>query len=128
MKAYSEDLRIRVIEYVESGHKYEEAGAIYGVSERTICNWVKLKKERGSLKVESVSRSPHKLHNEELLAYVKEHPDAYLKEIAENFKCCVSAVHKALKRLGIVYKKTPFIPGERRRATKTIYRFYKGSS
>ncbi|MDR2681740.1 MAG: transposase, partial [Holosporaceae bacterium] len=49
MNAYSEDLRMRVIGYVESGHKYNEAAERYGVSERTICNWVRLKKETGCL-------------------------------------------------------------------------------
>jgi transposase len=128
MNAYSEDLRIRVIKYVESGHKYAEAAERYGVSNRTICNWVKLKKETGRLKAEPVPRSPHKLHDEELLAYVKANPDAYLKEIAEYFKCCTAAVYKALKRLGVVYKKTPFISGKKRRATETIYRFCKNIS
>jgi transposase len=128
MNAYSEDLRTRVIGYVESGHKYKEAGERYGVSERTICNWVKLKKERGSLKAEVVPRSPHKLYDEELLSYVKTNADAFLREIAEHFGCSQSAVHKALKRLGVTYKKTPFICGKKRRETKTVYRFCKDSS
>jgi transposase len=63
------------------------------------------KKETGCLKVEAVPRSPHKLHDEELLAYVKANPDAYLREIGEHFKCCAAAVHRAFKRLGVVYKK-----------------------
>jgi transposase len=128
MNAYSEDLRVRVIGYVESGHNYKEAGERYGVSERTICNWVKLKKEKCSLKVKAVPRSPHKLHDVELLKYVEEHPDAFLREIAEHFGCSRSGVHKALKKLGVIYKKTPFIPGAQRRKTETIYRFCKNES
>ncbi|MDR2781017.1 MAG: transposase [Holosporaceae bacterium] len=80
------------------------------------------------MKARPVPRSPHKPHDEELSAYVKANPDAYLREIAEHFKCCVGAVHKALKRLGVVYKNTPFIPRKTRRATATIYRFYKNIS
>ncbi|MDR0581054.1 MAG: transposase [Holosporaceae bacterium] len=125
MNACSEDLRLRVIGYVESGHKYKEAAERFGVSERSICNWIKLKRETGSLKAESVPRSPHKLRDEELLTYVKENPDAFLKEIAEHFRCSESGVHKALKRNNITYKKTPFIPGKRRRETKKVYRFCK---
>jgi transposase len=128
MNAYSEDLRMRAIKYVESGHKYKESAERYGISERTICNWVRLKKESGSLKVEVVPRSPHKLHNDELLAYVKANPDAFLREIAEHFGCSKSAVHKALKRLGVTYKKTPFIRGKKRRETNTVYRFCKDVS
>jgi transposase len=128
MNAYSEDLRIRVIKYVETGHSRKEAAEKYEVSERTICSWIKLKKETGSLKVEAVPRSPHKLHDEDLLSYVKMNPDSYLREIAEHFNCCVAAVHKALKRLGIVYKKTLFVSGEKRRETKTLCRFCKADT
>jgi transposase len=128
MNAYSEDLRERVIGYIESGHTYKEASERYGVSERTICNWIRLRKETGSLKAESVPRSPHKLHDEDLLCYVKANPDAFLREIAVHFGCSRSGVHKALKRLGITYKKTPFVPGKKRRETKTVYRFRKNGS
>ncbi|MDR0555419.1 MAG: IS630 transposase-related protein, partial [Holosporaceae bacterium] len=61
MNAYREDLRKRVVAYVESGHKYRDEADRYGVSERTVCKWIKLKKETGSLKVKHVPRSPHKL-------------------------------------------------------------------
>ena len=37
----------------------------------------------------------------------KEHPDAYLRKIAEAFKCCQTAIRKALKRLKITRKKRP---------------------
>ena len=128
MNAYSEDLRIRVIAYIESGHKYKEARERFAVSERTICSWVKLKRATGSLKAEAVPRSPHKLLDKELLSYVEANPDAFLKEIAEHFGCSNTGVHKALKRLGITYKKTPFIPGKGRRETKKIYRFCRNVS
>jgi transposase len=128
MNAYSEDLRIRVVDYVEAGHTYKESGAMYGVSDGTVYKWIKLKKETGSLKVEAVPRSPHKLFNEELLEYIKQNPDAYLKEIAEHFQCGISSVHDALKRLGVTYKKTPYICRKKRRETKTVYRFCKDSA
>jgi transposase len=128
MNAYSTDLRARVIEYVEKGHTQKESAARFGVSDRTVWNWVKLKRETGSLKVEAVPRSPHKLPNEELVSYVRAHPDAYLKEIAEHFNCGVSSVHGALKRLGITYKKTPFVSRKKRRKTETIYKFCKDVS
>ncbi|MDR2779281.1 MAG: transposase, partial [Puniceicoccales bacterium] len=37
--------------------------------------------------------------------YVEEHPDAYLKEMAKEFKVSVSCVHKALGRMKIILKK-----------------------
>jgi hypothetical protein len=61
MNAYSEDLRIGVLSYVESGHKYKETGERFGVSTRAICAWVRLKRETGTLKIKAVPRSPHVL-------------------------------------------------------------------
>jgi transposase len=128
MNAYSEDLKIRVVAYVEAGHIYRDAAERFGVSERAICDWIRLKREMGSLKIEAVPRSPHKIRDEALKKYVTEHPDAYLKEIAEHFQCGISSVHDALKRNGITYKKTPLVSGTRRRKTQKIYRFYKNVS
>jgi hypothetical protein len=67
------------------------------------------------LKAEAVPRSPHKLPDEELLSYVKKRLDAFLKQIAEHFRCGISSVHDALKRLVVTYKKTPFISGKKRK-------------
>jgi hypothetical protein len=44
---------------------------------------------------------------------MKEHPDAYLKEIAEEFSCCIEGVRKALARNGFTRKK-------RRVTTKSV--------
>ncbi|MBR1603551.1 MAG: hypothetical protein IJ667_08940, partial [Synergistaceae bacterium] len=44
-------------------------------------------------------RSFKKIAPEKLRAFVKKYPDAYLREIAEAFKCCQTAIRKALKRL-----------------------------
>ena len=49
-----------------------------------------------------------KIIAEKLVEYVQEHPDAYLKEIAEVFGCCPSSVLKRLRKLGIMRKKEHF--------------------
>lgn len=100
MKAYSIDLRIRVMEYLDRGRTYQVATYLKNV------NWSKLTREKGSLKFEHTPQSPHKLNNEAFLDYVKKNPDAYLREIAVHFKCGITSVHDALKRLGVKYKKT----------------------
>jgi putative transposase len=128
MNARSEDLRTRVINYIEKGGSHKEAIAIFEVSSRSIYRWIKLKKETGNLEVRPVPRSPHKLPNEELLEYVRCNPDAHLKEIAAHFKCGISSVYDALKRLGVTYKKTPFICGTRRRKEGKIQRFCKNDA
>lgn len=49
MKAYSEDLRERVIRAVEAGRPREEVAARFEVSVPSIERWVRLKRETGGL-------------------------------------------------------------------------------
>lgn len=49
MKAYSEDLRERVMRAVEAGRPREEVAARFEVSVPTIERWVRLKRETGGL-------------------------------------------------------------------------------
>ena len=72
----------------------------------TVERWIKLKKTTGGLKAVLVPRSPHKLPLDALEEYVKEHPDAFLREIAAHFNCGKDAVARALKKLGFTRKKT----------------------
>ena len=51
------------------------------------------------------SPRPRKLPLEELEAYVNQHPDAFLREIAEHFNCSIPSVWVALKKLNITLKK-----------------------
>ena len=52
-----------------------------------------------------VVRSFRKVDPEKLKAYIAEHPDAYLREIAEVFNCCKTTITNALRRLKITRKK-----------------------
>ena len=61
---------------------------------------------------EIVSRKQRKLEPEKLRKYIKSHPDAYQREIAEAFKCTKSAVSLALIKHGITRGKKQKIPGE----------------
>jgi len=121
MNAYSLDLRERVMDYLDDGHTYQETSNLFKISLRTIFNWSKLRKEKGSLVVENTPRSPHKLSDTELLEYIRLHPDAYLRDIAEHFKTCKAAVYKALKRLGVTRKKNKkYIVKETKRSGKDL--------
>ena len=57
MKAYSEDLRERVIRAVEAGRPRDEVSAWFEVSVPTIERWVGLKRETGGLARRRVSGS-----------------------------------------------------------------------
>ena len=106
MNAYSLDLRELVVEFVEEGHTQAEAAKQFKLHPVTVSRWIKLKKTTGNLKAVPVPRSPHKLPLDALEKYVKEHPDAFLREIASHFGCGKDAVARALKKLGFTRKKT----------------------
>lgn len=105
MNAYSLDFRELVVSYVEEGHTQAETARQFKLHPDTVGRWIKLKKTTGSLRAVPVPRSPHKLPLEPLEKYVKKHPDAFLREIAEHFNCGKDAVARALKKLGFKRKK-----------------------
>jgi transposase len=107
--AYDRQYRKRVLEYLEEGHTQEEAHKVFKVGASTIWEWRKLYEETGSLEKRELKRSFKKVDPEKLALYIKEHPDAYLKEIAKFFQCDESAIRKALKKLKITRKKNESI-------------------
>ena len=106
MNAYSLDFRKLVVAFVEEGHSPADAARHFKLHPDTVGRWIKLKKTTGSLRAIPVPSSPHKLPLEPLEKYVKEHPDAFLREIAAHFNCGKDAVARALKKLGFKRKKT----------------------
>jgi transposase len=106
MAVYSEDLRVKVVEFLEKRHTQKEAAEVFGVSAKSVWIWNKMHKEGKRLVFKFVPRSPHRINHEKLLAYVKEHPDAYLREIAAHFSVAITTIWNALHRLGVTYKKT----------------------
>ena len=102
---YSYDLRRKALDYLEKGGSQAEASQIFGVTTRTLSNWIKRNKV-GCLAVgKRKERRPHKVDSEQLKAYPKEHPDAYLREIAQFLEAKVTAVFYACRRLKINLKK-----------------------
>ena len=103
--AYSVDLRKKVMEHLDSGNSIRKTSKIFGVGTTTIKEWKKLRKETSSLKKRPLVRKSPKLCPDRLAAYINEHPDSFLEEIAKVFGCTPQAVFYALKRNGITRKK-----------------------
>src|SRR5262249_12102098 len=82
-KAYSTDMRARVIARVESGASRREAAEHYEVSASTAVIWVKCFRESGrcAAKPRGGSTSPLEEHAEFLLALIDEQPDLTLDEV-----------------------------------------------
>ena len=54
-------------------------------------------KKRGNLENKALNRPHKKIAPEKLRAYVEEHPDAYQREMAEEFDCSVAAIQKSIE-------------------------------
>ncbi len=119
-KPYSIDLRERVIAACEAGAKPEDAGPRFSVSVRCVYNWLKLRKDTGSLQArpQGSGRKPKlATHTERLRTLVTKHPDATLEELRSKLpvKVSGSSLWEALRRLGFSLKKSH----SRRRTTET---------
>jgi len=107
------DIKYRrlVIEYWNDGNSKRKTAALFNISASTLQKWKSQLKKTGTLEDEKRKTPWRKINPEKLQEYIKRNPDAYLKEIAEEFNCSDVAVIKALRRLKISRKKNHSIPG-----------------
>ncbi len=111
-KAYSIDLRGRVVEEVESGASRREAAERYGLSPSVVVIWMQRFEETGSVaaKPSGGSTSPLERHAEFLLALIAEQPDMTLDEVVAAMRKrriagSRSAVWRFFARRNISFKK-----------------------
>jgi transposase len=112
-KAYSADMRARVIARVESGGSRREAAEHYEVSASTAVIWVKCFREtgRGAAKPRGGSVSPLEKQAEFLLALIDEQPDLTLDEVVSAMRRhkvagSRTAVWRFFQRHKITFKKS----------------------
>jgi transposase len=72
---------------------------------KTYHNWANLQQQTGSLQPKKTPTRKRKIDPQKLRQYVEEHPDTYLKELAEHFNVKTSSMHVALVKLKITRKK-----------------------
>ena len=113
MKAYSTDLRERVVAACDAGNATREQIALrFSVSVAWIRKLIRQRRETGSIapRPRGGGRAPA-FDGEAALRLrdaVRADDDATLEELARaaGVSCCPSAVHRALARLGITRKKS----------------------
>ena len=112
-RAYSTDMRARVIARVESGASRREAAEHYEVSASTAVIWVKCFRESGrcAAKPRGGSTSPLEEHAEFLLALIDEQPDLTLDEVVSAMRRhkipgSRTAVWRFFQRHKITFKKS----------------------
>jgi transposase len=113
-KAYSSDLRVRVIEAVAAGASRREAAERFEVSIASAVKWLQRWRDDNSVapKPSGGSVSPLEEFAAEILAVVAEHPDLTLEEtVAElrkqRIRASRSALWRFLDRHNITLKKKP---------------------
>src|SRR5437764_5836532 len=111
-KAYSGDLRARVIEEIATGASRREAAERYGISASVVVIWAQRFEKTGSVaaKPSGGSTSPLEDHAEFLLALIAERSDLTLDEIVlamekRRIAGSRSAVWRFFERNNISYKK-----------------------
>jgi transposase len=113
-KAYSADVRERVIASVQSGASRREAAEQFEVSASAAIKWLQCWQRHGraTAKPRGGSRSPLEDHKEWLLALIARQPDLTLDEIVaalrkQGIASSRSAVWRFFDRHEITFKKNP---------------------
>lgn len=125
--AYSIKFREEVLRHIEKGHSVYQTAKLFAVSTCAIGLWQK-KQAAGCLEDVVRQRNFKKIDPVKLEAYVKEHPDAYLTELAAEFNCATSSIHEALTKLGLVRKKKTKRYGEQDKKSRNFQRSHKSTS
>jgi transposase len=113
-KAYSLDLRERVVEHVKRHGNKLAASKLYRLHRGTIDQWLEYDREYKSLVPRKAPGRRSRVDALKLKEYINRHPDHYLREIAQEFGVSYVAIHNALKRLGISRKKNDAVLRARR--------------
>lgn len=114
MKAYSVDLRTRIVRAVEQGMPKPEVAQVFGVSLRTLNRYLRQQRETGTLSLKPIPGRPRSIpvaQQAALTAQVQASPDATLEEHcrrweqAQGQRVSVATMSRALRRLPWTRKK-----------------------
>ena len=105
MKAYTLDLRERVVRFMRAGGSAAEARQHFALGRSTIYRYLAAVKTN-TLAPKTSWGSWRKLDPAKLRAHVKKHPDATLAELQKVFAVSHHAVWTRLNQLGFTLKKT----------------------
>jgi transposase len=121
MRAYSMDLRQRVLAAVDRGTSRREIVHTLGVSEPTIRRYLRLRRETGSVAPKPYPKRPFSIgqsveQRRALWKQLEEHNDATLEkhcqlwESRQGDRVSISTMSRAIHRLGWTLKKRVWVP------------------
>jgi transposase len=115
-RAYSQDLRDRVIDAALSGASARQAAARFGIGEATAIVWVRRAREAGDRSAHKQAqprRSKLDPHRGYLLGLIAETPDLTISELLERLlaersvRASRATLWTFLDRCGLTFKKSP---------------------
>ena len=104
-KAYSSDLRKRVISYIEQGNSYASTSRRYEVSRETTRKWHIRWKTEGHCDLKARPGKKSRIIRSEFEEYVKSHPGATLAQIGSRFNMTGRSAFYYMRKFGFSYKK-----------------------
>ncbi len=119
MRAYSQDVREKVLRAVDEGYPRGEIVKLLGVSLATIKRYLKQRRETGTVAPKAISgRPPKKLGKlqADLVAQLQAHDDIRLEdhcqlwEQTHGVKVSTATMSRAIKRVGWTRKKKRWVP------------------
>jgi transposase len=119
VKAYSMDLRERVLQAVDKGYPRNEIIKLFGVSRATIKRYLKQRRETGEVKVRPIPGRPSQKFaplQAGLTAQLQAYPDATLGfhcqvwEQEHGQKVSTTTMGRAIRRMGWTRKKRRWVP------------------
>lgn len=128
MKAYSQDLRERVLQRVDEGKTQAQTASLLKVSEATVKRYVRQRREKGHVKPKPIPGRPPKKRaplEAKLQTQLERQPDATLQEhcdmweAATEVKVSIMTMSRAIEHLKWTRKKKSFRPvREKKRSGK----------
>ncbi len=119
MKAYSQDLREKVLRAVDQGKPRREVVDMFGVSLATLKRYLKQRRETGNVLPKPIPGRPSKKYaplQAGLVAQLQAHPDVMLEEHcrlweqAHGMQVSPTTMSRAIRRVGWTRKKKRWVP------------------
>lgn len=121
VKSYSYDLRTRVIAKIDEGFSAKEVSKMFNVSSKVIYDWQQRRRETGDIKAKTQYQRGHSHKIVDLYKFrrfLEDNAGKSSKELAQRWfeKISNRTILRSMKKLGLSYKKKPFItPKEMKR-------------
>ncbi len=122
MKAYSLDLRQRIVAAVEAGDSPAEVAEVFGVAVSTVYRYLALQDSQGNLTPKPIPGRPRSISSKDtpaLIAQLEAAPDAILAEHCATWQqtqgttVSITTMHRAIARVRWTLKKRSSTPANK---------------